>query len=182
MKSHGSHTARWLTETAAVCLKHGLTSSTSSGLQLYPIQCTLITMHIRHVLPELRDVMVKLQSATGLKYFRLFWASQQPDTVLLRLRDIILVPGQPTALANLLRSIEIVDRPIAAPVNGHMPLLLPARIQPPSHTDTVIATASSQRLSVSCCMPFAGSCFAGVDVYATLRQKTDVTLCVVKDV
>lgn len=153
MKSHGSHTARWLTETAAVCLKHGLTSSTSTGLQLHPIKCTLVTMHIRDVLPELHDVMAKLQSATGLKYFRLFWASQQLDTVLLRLRDIILVPGQPTALANLLRSIEIVDRPIAAPANGHVPLA-PARMQPPAIKDTPAAAPSTQRFSVSCCMLF----------------------------
>ena len=153
MKSHGSHTARWLTETAAICLKHGLTSSTSAGLQLHPIKCTLVTMHIRDVLPELHDVMAKLQSGTGLKYFRLFWASQQQDTVLLRLRDIILVPGQPTALANLLRSIEIVDRPIAAPVNGHVPLS-PARMLPPTNKDTPTAAPSTQRFSVSSCVLF----------------------------
>lgn len=166
MKSHGSHTARWLTETAAACLEHGLTSSPSAGLQLHPIKCTLVTAHIRDALPGLPDVMAKLQSTTGLKYFRLFWASQQPDTVLLRLRDIILVPGQPTALANLLRSIEIVDRPILAPVNGHTPPSLPASMQPPSNMNKAMAAPSTQRFSVSCCMPFCGAllcrlCFAG---------------------
>ena len=150
LKSHGSHTARWLTETAAACLQHGLSSSPSTGVQLHPIKCTLVTTHIREVLPG-ADVMAKLQSTTGLKYFRLFWASQQPDTVLLRLREIILVPGQPTALANLLRSIEVVDRPILAPVNGHTPPSLPASMQPASSMNTAKAAPPTQRFSVSCC-------------------------------
>lgn len=133
MKSHGSHTARWLTETAAECLKHGLLSS-STGLQLHPIKYTLVATHLKGVLPEFQDVLGKLQSSTGQKYFRLFWASEQPDTVLLKLRDIILVPGQPLALANLLRSIQIVDRPIAAPVNGEVPPLLLAGVQATTNT------------------------------------------------
>ena len=182
IKRHGSHTARWLNETAAVCLKHGLTSSTSTALQLHPIKCTLVTEHIRNVLPQLHDVMAKLQSATGLKYFRLFWASQQPDTVLLRLKDIILVPGQPTPLANLLHSIEIVDRPVAAPVNDPIPPMLPDRMQPPSHTDTIVAAPSTHRFSVRCCMLFAEPCFSGVAVYTTLAQDTEVALCVAQGV
>ena len=145
LRCHGSHTARWLTETAAECLKHGLLSS-STGLQLHPIRFTLVEAHLKGVLPEFHDVLGKLQSATGQKYFRLFWACQQPDTVLLRLREVILVPGQSAALANLLRSIQIVDRPIAAPVNGQALLLLPPGVQAPTNQDA--AASATQRFSV----------------------------------
>lgn len=144
-RSHGSHTARWLTETAAECLKNGLVSSTT-GLQLHPIKVTLVETHLKVVLPEFQDILGKLQSATGLKYFRLFWASQQPDTVLLRLREIILGPGQSPALTNLLRGIQTVDRPIAAPVNGQVPSSLPPGVQAPTNMDA--AASATHRLSV----------------------------------
>ncbi|KAL0023917.1 hypothetical protein WJX79_010920 [Trebouxia sp. C0005] len=69
-KSHGSHTARWLTETASVCLKHGL-KATGSGLQLGPVKCTLVADHLKTVCPEVHDIVAKLQTPTGVKYFRL---------------------------------------------------------------------------------------------------------------
>lgn len=145
LRSHGSHTARWLTETAAECLKHGLLTS-NTGLQLHPIRFSLVDTHLKVVLPEFHDIVGKLQSATGLKYFRLFWASQQPDTVLLRLREIISNPGQTPALTNLLRSIQIVDKHIAAPVNGQVPSILPPGVQAPTNKDA--AATATHRFSV----------------------------------
>ncbi|KAA6428906.1 MAG: hypothetical protein FRX49_01016 [Trebouxia sp. A1-2] len=106
-KSHGSHTARWLTETASVCLKHGL-KATGSGLQLGPVKCTLVADHLKTVCPEVHDIVAKLQTPTGVKYFRLLGTGHMPSAVLLRLYDIVINPSR-AGMSNLLQSIRIVD-------------------------------------------------------------------------
>ncbi|DBA96944.1 TPA: hypothetical protein ACH3X1_001274 [Trebouxia sp. C0004] len=108
VRSHGSHTARWLTETASVCLKHGL-KATESGLQLGPVECTLVADHLKTICPEMHDVIAKLQTPTGVKYFRLMGTSHVPSAVLLRLYDIIINPSQATGMSSLLQSIRVVD-------------------------------------------------------------------------
>ena len=83
--------------------------------------------HVRMALPHSPDILEKLQSITGLKYFRLFWASQRPDSVLVRLHDIVSPSGQPTGVSHILRSITVVDRPAAKDTaKDPFPPLLPA--------------------------------------------------------
>ena len=100
-------------------------------------------------LPHIPDIMGKLQSITGLKYFRLFWASQRLDSVLLRLHDIVSPSGQPTAVSHILRSISVVDRPaVAETANDSFPPLLPAGPTPSgiSKQFSVSLSASVSRL------------------------------------
>lgn len=105
-RSHGSHTARWMTETARVCLNHGLTSA-ASGLQLAPVDTSLVAQHLRCICLDVYDIKGKLQTPTGLKYFRLVGPGRFPTAVLLRLADII--PRPTHELADLISSVKVID-------------------------------------------------------------------------
>jgi len=172
-KSHGSHTARWLTETASVCLKHGL-KATGSGLQLGPVKCTLVADHLKTVCPEVHDVVAKLQTPTGVKYFRLMGTGHMPSAVLLRLYDIIINPSRATGISSLLQSIRVVDNQEALaaaaqqtqPSTAHLQLLLPDNLDPTpkaiggSSAKQAFATSSVSSpallwTSRLCCTPFA---------------------------
>ena len=158
-KSHGSHTARWLTETASVCLKHGL-KATGSGLQLGPVNCTLVADHLKTVCPEIHDFIAKLQTPTGDKYFRLMGTGRVPSAVLLRLYDIVLNPSRATGMSSLLQSIRVVDsqetltavaqqtQPSAAPLQ----LSLPENLDP---TPKAIGGSSAKAFATSSVSPLS---------------------------
>ena len=189
-KSHGSHTARWLTETASVCLKHGL-KATGSGLQLGPVKCTLVADHLKTVCPEVHDIVAKLQTPTGVKYFRLLGTGHMPSAVLLRLYDIVINPSR-AGMSNLLQSIRIVDsqEALAAaaqqtqPSAARLQLLLPDNLD---LTPKAIGGSSAKGFATSSvspltllwtyrfyCTPFAHviSCWAFVSKYIRLQVLT----------
>ena len=118
VRCHGSHTAKWLTETARACLNHGLTS-TGSGLQLAPVEYHLLQQHLMPICELMaHDLESKLIFPTGLKYFRLVGPGNEPSNVLLRLSDIIF--KAPPDIAALVSSIQIKDTVAAS--NGAQPV------------------------------------------------------------
>lgn len=107
-KSHGSDTAKWLTQTAGACLGLGLEAS-MSGLQLRPVSLQKVAAEMRHMFPSVKQLLLKLQGDTGQKYFDLFGPIQAPTTVLLKLHSIVLLPGKTASVTTLLQVIQIAS-------------------------------------------------------------------------
>ena len=170
-KSHGSHTARWLTETASVCLKHGL-KATGSGLQLGPVKCTLVAHHLKTVCPEVHDVIAKLQTPTGVKYFRLMGTGHMPSAVQLRLYDIIINPSRATGMSSLLQSIRVVDsqETLAAAAQQTQPSAAPLQLSLPDNLDPTPkasgGSSAKQAFTTSSVSPL--HCSGGQDFTALL--------------
>lgn len=196
-KSHGSHTARWLTETASVCLKHGL-KSTGSGLQLGPVKCTLVADHLKTVCPEIYDIIAKLQTPTGVKYFRLMGTGRMPSAVLVRLYEIVLNPSRAMGMSSLLQSIRVVDSPEALaaaaqqthPSAAPLPLSLPDNLDPTpkaiggSSAKQAFATSSVSPLALlwtsrfySTPFAYTISCWAFVNKHSALQCLLNSTIC-----
>ncbi|DBA96940.1 TPA: Exonuclease 3'-5' [Trebouxia sp. C0004] len=106
-KFHGSHTARWLTDTAAACLDVGLEAS-PSGLQLRPVSIQQVSARAKTHFKPSDDLVAKLRTDTGVKYFTLLGASQLPSSVLLNIGSIITSAGRTTSLSALIQSIQTV--------------------------------------------------------------------------
>ena len=153
-RSHGSHTARWLTQCAWVCLHHGL-KATHAGLQLGPVKYQLVSDHLRSACPEVYNVMAKLHTLTGQKYFRLMGTSQTPSAVLLRLANIILNPDR--YLAELLEQVHIADDQDALAAAVHPPQAqAQAQVSAANNLDTVpkADSESSGKPATTCNVSF----------------------------
>ncbi len=118
-KGHGSHTAKWLTSTAAACLEFGLKTS-PSGLQLKPVSCQRIAVHLKSQFQRLDDLIMRLNTSTGQKYFTLLGPLQMPTLVLVQLHSIVLSSEKTASVLALLQSIQTITSDIGA---GKQPLL-----------------------------------------------------------
>ncbi len=98
---HGSHTARWLIDTAAACLDVGLEAS-PSGLQLRSVSIQQVSARVKTHFKHLGNLVAKLRTSTGVKYFTLLGASQLPSLVLLNIGSIITPVGRTTSLSALI--------------------------------------------------------------------------------
>ena len=137
-----------MTETARVCLNHGLTSS-ASGLQLAPVDTSLVAQHLRCICLDVYDIKGKLQTPTGLKYFRLVGPGRFPTAVLLKLAAIM--PRPTHELAELISSVKVLDHVEAGsgvqavqtsqPPGFEQDLSLPDNLDPTPKA----ATASSEK-------------------------------------
>lgn len=105
-KSHVSD--KWLTQTAEACLGLGLEAS-MSGLQLRPVSFQKVAVAMRHMFPNVKPFLLKLQDNTGQKYFDLCGPSQAPTTVLLKLHNIVLLPGKTASVTTLLQVVRIAS-------------------------------------------------------------------------
>ena len=103
---HG-HTARQLTDTAAACLDVGLEAS-PSGLQLRPASIQQVSARVKTHCKHLDNLVAKLRTSTGIKYFTLLGASQMPSLLLLNIGGIITPVGRTTSLSALIQSIQTV--------------------------------------------------------------------------
>ena len=146
---HGSHTARWLTDTAAVCLDVGLEAS-PSGLQLRPVSIRQVSARVNTHFQHLDNLVAKLRTSTGVKYFTLLGASHLPSWVLLNIGSIITPVGRTTSLSALIQSIQTVTL-VKAP-------LLPAGVDTDVKKQTVVgcvplspAQPAQKALDVSHC-------------------------------
>ena len=104
---HGSHTARWLTDTAAACLDVGLEAS-PSGLQLRPVSIQQVSARVTTHFKHLDSLVAKLRTSAGVKYFTLLGASQMPSLVLLNIDSVITPGGRTTSLSTLMQSVQTV--------------------------------------------------------------------------
>ena len=80
-----------------------------SGLQLKPVSFQNLAAEMRHMFPNVEQLLLKLQGDTGQKYFDLFGPSQAPTTVLLKLHSIVLLPGRTASVTTLLQTIHVAS-------------------------------------------------------------------------
>ena len=106
-KSHASHTAKWLTETAAACIDMGLQASVS-GLQMSPVSYHHLSIRMQGMFPDTNQLLIKLQSPSGQKYFTLLGPLERPYAVILDLSSIIHTPGRDADVDRLLSSIQVI--------------------------------------------------------------------------
>lgn len=119
-----SHTAKWLRETAAACIDMGLQAS-ALGLQMLPVSYVLLANRMQTLWQEPNQLLVKLQSTAGQKYFKLSGPLQSPSAVSLDLSSIIHTPGRNADVDSLLSSVQDTTQHRTF-TNDSKPLLLPA--------------------------------------------------------
>lgn len=140
-KSHGSHTADWLRETAAACIDIGLQES-DFGLQMLPISYQHLAARMQATFPEPQQLLNKMQSTTGEKYFTLSGPSETPSTVALKLDSIIHTPGRTADVDGILSSIHGITEQLNHCTNSKTPLLR-AGYSTPSHNGANDSSAGS---------------------------------------
>ena len=122
LKSHGSHTAKWLTETSAACIDMGL-QSTVLGLRMLPISYQHLATCMQGLFHEPKELLDKLQRTTGQKYFTLSGPMEMPSTVMLNLASIIHPPARTADVVSLLGRIQIIAEHGSFFINSKPPLL-----------------------------------------------------------
>lgn len=103
-ESHSAPPAKYLRESAAACIIHGLQAA-PSGLQMTAVPCTRVIKHVNAKCPDVPKVMDRLQSS---KYFTLVKLPGSADYFLLDLHAII-APQQVPNVADILASIKFPD-------------------------------------------------------------------------
>ena len=136
---HPSPTARWLRQAATACLHYGLQAS-QTGLQLTPVDCSVVVEDVKTVCPDITDLMQKLQGKVGSKYFSME-STQQPAALLVNLHAIILPYKQESVSAALAciaqaQRVQTAIHSTLQPHSSHLPRT--------SHADRDVAEASPQ--------------------------------------
>ena len=137
---HPSPAARWLRQAAAACLHYGLQAS-QTGMQLMPVDCSMVVEDVKTVCPDITDLMQKLQGKAGSKYFSIVTSTQQPAALLVHLHAIILpheqeyVSAALACIAQAQRAQTAIHRTVQ-PHSSHLPRT--------SHADRDVADASPQ--------------------------------------
>lgn len=85
----------------------GLQAS-ASGLQMRPVDYQLLATRTQGLLQGPDELLVKLQSIAGQKYFTLLGPVHNPSAVSLDLSSIIQPPGRSAEVDRLLRSIKAI--------------------------------------------------------------------------
>lgn len=104
-KSHPP-TARYIVETAAVCLEHGLQAS-GQGFLLRPVAWSLVAHTVHTTCPHVADLLERLCGRTGQKYFQLLGNSEsgEPEFVGANL-DTLIISSQMPAVSSLLDQLH----------------------------------------------------------------------------
>ena len=104
-KSHPP-TARYLVETAAVCLDHGLQIA-EPGFELRPVAWSLVAKTVTSKSPKMSKLLGKLHSTTGQKYFRLLGTTQSglPELVAANL-DKLVTSENSSSVSQLLQQVS----------------------------------------------------------------------------
>ncbi len=104
-KSHPP-TARYLVETAAVCLDHGLQLA-EPGFELRPVAWSLVTKTVTFKCPKVSNLLDKLHGTTGQKYFRLLGTTQSglPELVAANL-DKLVTSENSSSVSQLLQQVS----------------------------------------------------------------------------
>ncbi len=96
-----------MTDTAAACLDVGLEAS-PSGLQLRPVSIQQVSARVKAHFQHLDNLVAKLRTITGVKYFTLLGGSKLPSSVLLNIGSIVTPVGRTASLSALIKSIQTV--------------------------------------------------------------------------
>ncbi len=104
-KSHPP-TAKYLVETAAVCIDIGLLAS-EHGLTLRPVAWSLVADAVYKACPHVADLLEKLCGKTGQKYFQLLGNSEsgEPEFVGANLAALIIPKQLSPAVSSILDQI-----------------------------------------------------------------------------
>lgn len=94
-KSHPP-SAKYLMETAAVCLDHGLQVA-EPGFELRPVAWSLVAKTVTSKCPDVSNLLEKLHGTTGQKYFRLLGTTQSglPELVAANLDRLVISENTP---------------------------------------------------------------------------------------
>lgn len=95
-KSHPP-TARYLVETAAICLDYGLQTAPPQGFTLQPVAWNLVVKAVELTCPAIQNLSDKLCGSVGQKYFSLLGSSPSgwPQLVAAKLGSLITSPHRP---------------------------------------------------------------------------------------
>jgi len=142
---HFAPTAKYLRQTAAACLKHGLQpASLGQGpnirFEMKPVTFPQVAEHVRAASPDIEHIFDRLQGKTASKYFVM--TNEQPVRVIMRVHDLIQPPYQ-RAARDLLDSIKECSVSAQQLSSGSRP---PAVRVIPLYTTNTNSGASVQRV------------------------------------
>ena len=105
LKSHPP-TARYIVETAAVCLDYGLQTAPPQGFTLQPLAWNLVVKAVKLTCPAIQNLSDKLCGSVGQKYFGLLGTSPSgwPQLVAAKLDSLITSPNRPSVAHLLART------------------------------------------------------------------------------
>ena len=105
LKSHPP-TARYIVETAAVCLDYGLQTAPPQGFTLQPVAWNLVVKAVKLTCPAIQNLSDKLCGSVGQKYFGLLGTSPSgwPQLVAAKLDSLITSPNRPSVAHLLART------------------------------------------------------------------------------
>lgn len=106
---------------------------------MLPVSYPLLANRMRRLLQEPNQLLVKLQSTAGLKYFTLSGPLESPSTVSLDLDSIIHTPGRSDSVDSLFSGIQATTHHRSLSNDSQHPLLpagFPAHAMP-SNNDSI---------------------------------------------
>lgn len=109
----GSHppTAKYMVETAAACLDHGL-QAIGTSFHIRPVSWLLVADTVSHHWPH-AELLEKLCGTTGQKYFQLLGNTDDglPEFILADIHALIISPRQSPAVAYILSQMQVKSQP-----------------------------------------------------------------------
>ena len=140
----GSHppTAKYMVETAAACLDHGL-QAVGTSFHIRPVSWLLVADTVSHHCPH-AELLEKLCGRTGQKYFQLLGNTDDglPEFILADIHALIS-PRQSPAVAHILSQMQVKSQPNQT---GSDPALGPAAAGQ-HHNLPVVSNMSSAQAS-----------------------------------